>query len=88
MLVAIEAQHVGRMAVNNANTAWADAYTLLNARLIFRPSTRMSFEPVVGVDNIFDTTYAANVVVNANAGRYYEPGPGRTFYVGLRAGTR
>ena len=87
-LAAIEAQRVGRVAVNNANTAWADGYTLFNARVAFRTTTRLSVEPVVGIDNIFDETYASNVVVNAAAGRYYEPGPGRTFYVGIRMGTR
>ena len=87
-LVTLEGIRNGRVAVNNANTAWAEGYTLLNARLAFRPSTRLSIEPVVGVENVFDKTWASNVVVNANAGRYYEPGPGRTFYVGIRMGTR
>lgn len=87
-LAAIEVQHAGRLAVNNANTTWADAYTVVNARVAYRPSTRLSMEPVVGVDNIFDRTWVSNVVVNAAGGRFYEPGPGRTYYVGLRMGTR
>ena len=87
-LVAVEAVHVGKQAVDNANTSWADTYQLLNARVAFRPNTSLSFEPVVGVDNIFDKTYASNVVVNAAGGRFFEPGPGRTFYVGVRMGTR
>jgi iron complex outermembrane receptor protein len=87
-LAALEAQRVGRVAANNANTAWADGYTLFNARVAFSPSTRLALEPVVGVDNIFAKTYASNVVVNAAGGRYFEPGPGRTFYVGIRMGTR
>ena len=74
--------------MNNANTAWSDGYTLINARVSFRTATRLSIEPVVGIDNIFDKTYASNVVVNAAGGRYYEPGPRRTFYVGIRMGTR
>ena len=87
-LIALEGTRVGRVAVNNANTAWADAYTLLNARFAWRAPTRLAMEPVVGVDNIFDKTYASNVVVNAAGGRYYEPGPGRTFWFGIRMGTR
>jgi iron complex outermembrane receptor protein len=87
-LASIEAVHAGRLAVNNANTAWADGYYLLNARLAFRAGTRLSMEPVVGIDNVFDRTWASNVVVNAAGGRYYEPGPGRTYYVGVRMGTR
>ena len=87
-LASVETVRVGRLAVNNANTAWADGYYLVNARLAFRPATRLSMEPVVGVDNVFDRTWASNVVVNAAAGRYYEPGPRRTYYVGVRMGTR
>ena len=87
-LIALEGTRVGRVAANNANTAWADAYALLNARFAWRAPTRLAMEPVVGVDNVFDKTYAANVVVNAAGGRYYEPGPGRTFWLGIRMGTR
>jgi len=87
-LVAIELMHAGKLAVNNANTAWADAYDIVNARLAWRPAMAFAFEPVVGVDNVFDKTWASNVVVNAAGGRYYEPGPGRTYYIGLRMGTR
>lgn len=87
-LVAVEAVHAGKQAVNNANTSWAESYQLVNARVAFRFSTRLALEPVVGVENIFDKTYASNVVVNAAGGRFYEPGPGRTFYVGVRMGTR
>jgi iron complex outermembrane receptor protein len=87
-LAALEGIRVGRQAVNNANTAWADGYYLLNARVAFRASTPLALEPIVGVENVFDRTWASNVVVNAAGGRYYEPGPGRTFYVGVRMGTR
>lgn len=86
--IALEGTRVGRVAVNNANTAWADAYTLLNARVAWRAPTRLAMEPVIGVDNVFDRTYASNVVVNAAGGRYYEPGTGRTFWFGVRMGTR
>jgi len=85
---ALELMHAGRVAANNANTAWADSYQILNARVAFKVPTSFSMEPVVGVENIFDKTWASNVVVNAAGGRFYEPGPGRTFFVGLRMGTK
>ena len=87
-LVAVELMQAGKLAVNNANDAWADSYSIVNARVALRPPTTFSMEPVIGVENIFDKTWASNVAVNAAAGKYYEPGPGRTFYVGLRMGTR
>ena len=43
--------------------------------------------PTVGVQNVFDRRYASSVVVNAQGGRYYEPAPGRTLFVGLAIGS-
>jgi iron complex outermembrane receptor protein len=36
------------------------------------------------VGNLLDRAYNTSVVINAFGGRYYEPGPGRTFYAGAR----
>lgn len=44
-------------------------------------NTRMS--PFVRVGNVTDTYYIASVVPNAFGSRYFEPGPGRTFSLGL-----
>ena len=40
--------------------------------------------PFAGVTNLFDAEYDAAVTVNAFGGRYYEPAPGRAFYLGAR----
>jgi len=37
----------------------------------------------VAVSNVFDVTYNSSVVVNAFGARYFEPGPGRTFSLGM-----
>ncbi len=39
--------------------------------------------PFVAVQNLFNRKYVGSVVVNAAAGRYYEPAPGRNVYAGL-----
>ena len=36
--------------------------------------------------DLFDKSYAANVVTNATRGRYFEPGAGRRVYVAMRVG--
>jgi len=41
------------------------------------------FEPFIGINNLFDKEYMANVRLNASFGRYYEPAPERNFYAGL-----
>lgn len=86
--VTLEAHRVGRQAVDDANQAWADAYLVASGRVSFDLPTALSIEPVLGIDNLFGTTYASNVVVNATRGRYYEPGAGRTYYLMVRMGTR
>jgi len=46
----------------------------------------MEASPYAGVRNLTDELYSSAVTVNAFGGRFYEPGPGRSFYVGLRTG--
>ncbi|HEX7120738.1 MAG TPA: TonB-dependent receptor, partial [Gemmatimonadaceae bacterium] len=87
-LLAVEAQRMGKMPTDDANQNYADAYTLVHVRAGFNLPTRLGVEPMIGIDNVFDETYAANVVANASNGRFFEPGPGRVFWVGLRLSTR
>lgn len=71
--------------VNDENTDWAPGYNLLNLRLGHRgvPWQGLSFKPFIAVDNLLDERYAGSVVINAFGGRYYEPGPSRSFSLGL-----
>ena len=41
--------------------------------------------PSIGLQNVFDKHYIASVAINAAAGKYYEPSPGRAVYVQLTA---
>ena len=75
------------MPVDDENTAEADGYLLVDLRTGLEGfqlgSTRVT--PWVAVQNLFDETYVSSVVVNAFGSRYYEPGPDRTFQIGLEA---
>ena len=86
--VALDGRWLDAMPVDDANTAEAPAHTLLGVRAGLAPLRVGGVEaaPFVGVDNLTDATYATSVVVNAFGGRYFEPGPGRTWYVGLSTG--
>jgi iron complex outermembrane receptor protein len=42
----------------------------------------VSLSPFAGVGNLLDRAYNTSVVINAFGRRYYEPGPGRTWYAG------
>ena len=65
-----------------------EAYQLLDLRAGLRGLALGGLElsPFGGVSNVFDETYVGSVAVNAFGGRFFEPGPGRTFHIGLSAG--
>lgn len=71
--------------VDDAGTASADSYFVLDANVgvASLPVGGLSLAPFVGVENILDTDYVASVVPNAFGDRFFEPGPGRTYRVGL-----
>ncbi len=80
----VEGQSQGGMYMDDANSRRAASWEVMNARLGGRVALgSVSFSPVVSVANLFDRTYAGSIVVNAAAGRYFEPAPGRTIYAGL-----
>jgi iron complex outermembrane receptor protein len=62
------------------------AYTLVDVRAGWEGARlgRAEFAPFAGVTNLLDRAYNTSVTVNAFGRRYYEPGPGRTVYAGLR----
>ena len=81
---ALDALHVGDQFANNANSVADGAYTLSNLRLGFDASRGgATFSPFVGVNNLFDQSYNANIRLNAFGGRFYEPGPERNIYAGV-----
>jgi len=80
----VEGQTAGGMFMDDANTLRAGGWEVANARIGGRVTVAgMALVPVFGVSNLFDRAYAGSIVVNAAAGRYFEPSPGRTVYAGM-----
>ncbi len=70
--------------VNNANTASNWSYGVVDLRFgLTHARQRVSVRPFVGIDNLFNTRYNGVTSPNAAGNRFYDPSPGRTFYVGL-----
>ncbi|MEM0489517.1 MAG: TonB-dependent receptor [Candidatus Bathyarchaeia archaeon] len=83
-LAALELKYVDKVWADNSNTASADSYAIVNLRGSYKfHISRYGVEAFFRVENIFDEKYVISVVPNATAGRYYEPGPGRNYYVGM-----
>ncbi len=75
--------------VDSANESRNDGYVVADLRLGYN-ALLPGFEivPFLGINNLSDVRYNSSVVVNAIAGRYYEPAPGRNAYAGLMLRTR
>jgi iron complex outermembrane receptor protein len=79
-----EVQYVGRIYVNDVNSAFAPAYTIGNVRVGFAQEVdRFRFSEYVRVNNIANVNYVGSVIVGDTNGRYYEPAPGRNWYAGV-----
>ncbi len=80
---AAEVQYVGRVYANDRNTAYAPAYTIGNARIGFAQEIgNVRWSEYVRVNNIADVGYIGSVIVGDTNGRYFEPAPGRNWFVG------
>lgn len=77
--------YVDEIPLNDANTAYADAYALVGLRAgwatAFRNTTRI--ELFAGVDNLLDERYSLGNDLNAFGGRYYNPAMPRNYYAGV-----
>jgi len=83
----LEMQQGARTAADDANANYAPGWVLWNARVGLPTRNRWGVSPVIGIDNLFDRHYAANIVTNATRSRFYEPGAGRRAYVSVRVGS-
>jgi iron complex outermembrane receptor protein len=91
--IVAEAITKSRVWANDANTAFARGFEILNLRAggtaVFG---RPRLTPIVGIQNVFDRHYVGSVAINASgaslaATKFYEPAPRRTWYIGLTAAT-
>lgn len=85
--VEVRGLYQSAVPTDDRNSDAAGAYALLDARggLGETKMGRVVLSPFGGVSNVLDRRYTAAVAVNAAGGRFFEPGPGRSFYLGLQA---
>jgi len=82
---AVTYYYSGKIPLNDANTAFADAYNIISAKIGFekwiRDTWRLRFN--VGADNLLDEKYSLGNDINAAGGRYYNAAPGGNYYVSV-----
>ncbi|HYO22008.1 MAG TPA: TonB-dependent receptor [Flavisolibacter sp.] len=74
-----------RIALNDANAEYADAYQLVHARLGFEKwvARRWQTKITIGAENLLDEKYSLGNDINAFGGRHYNAAQGRTYYLTL-----
>jgi iron complex outermembrane receptor protein len=83
---AVEMRHLGRIAVDDRNTDHAAASTLFAVRgSLLQQAGRWTLREFLRVDNVADRRHVGSVIVNEGNRRFFEPGPGRTWLLGVTA---
>ena len=87
---AVEAIYRSRIFVEDSNTQRAaPSYAIANLRLTAKQQRGdWEFEQMLRVDNVFDRTYIGSVVVAEGQRRFYEPGTGVGYFLGIGASYR
>jgi iron complex outermembrane receptor protein len=81
---ALELRAAGQVPANDANTAAAESYEVLNLRGGWRGSVAgWTLDAFVRIENLLDEEYVGSVIVNEANQRYYEPAPERGAFVGV-----
>ena len=80
----LEIQHVGRIYVNDRNTAFAPSYTIGNMRVgLSQAIGNVKIAEYIRVNNMTDVNYAGSVIVGDTNGRFFEPAMGRNWFAGI-----
>ena len=81
---ALDVVDTGDQYADNANAVLENGYTLANLRLGYEKELdSMTITPFLGVNNLTDETYNANIRINAFGNRFYEAAPGSNAYAGI-----
>ncbi|MBX3724627.1 MAG: TonB-dependent receptor [Xanthomonadales bacterium] len=80
----LEARRTGRVAVNDANSAFAPSATTVDFAIQHRGGTAtLAWRSWLRLANLGDRDVVGSVIVNEANARYFEPAPGRHWQLGI-----
>ena len=83
---ALAGRWASRVYTDDANSAYAAGYTVLNWRAGFQQAGRgWRLAEFVQLNNLTDKQYVGSVIVNAANAQFFEPSPTRNWLVGINA---
>ena len=89
LYTALEVIYADKLYVNDRNTDAAPSYAVMNARIGFsQVRGAATWREFVRVNNIFDRNYSGSVIVGDTNGRFFEPAPGRNWFLGASVDVR
>jgi iron complex outermembrane receptor protein len=81
----LSGEHIGSFYADNTNSVEIKNFQKVQFQAQKTVSLSWSeFDFFAGINNLLNTTYFDNIRLNAFGGRFYEPAPGRNFYLGTR----
>ncbi|MGI8582671.1 MAG: TonB-dependent receptor plug domain-containing protein [Chitinophagaceae bacterium] len=85
LLATLSYYYSDKIALNDANSEYANSYHLLGAKIGYEKwiKNKFRFKIFVGADNLLDNTYSLGNDINGFGGRYYNAAAQRNFYIGL-----
>jgi len=81
----LSGEQLGRFYANNSNSVVIQSFQ--KVRFQAQKTVQVlwgELHVLGGINNLLNATYFDNIRLNAFGGRYYEPAPGRNFYLGLQ----
>jgi iron complex outermembrane receptor protein len=79
-----QVRSISKIYADDANAVTNNAYATVNLRVGYKKNIgKLQFEPFIGVNNLLNEVYNANILINATANRYFEPASGSFIFGGL-----
>lgn len=87
---AVEYRYVDRLVANDANSAFAPSYSVMNLRASKEWALQggFSLRAYARLENVFDKEYVGSVIVNQAAGQFFEPASTRNALLGFNLSYR
>lgn len=81
----LTANYTAALPLDDANTTFADSYTLLGCKVGYRfnAGKKLPLDFFAGADNLLDEKYSLGNDLNAAGSRFYNAAAGRNYFVGL-----
>ena len=81
--MALEARGSDSIATDDRNIDYASGYARFALRMDWRPSKANGWSGFLRIDNLFNRQHVGSVIVNEANSRYFEPGAGRAYTIGV-----